>query len=100
MLNIKKFEKEKVERNEEDIVMKKYFVMSCVFSAFAIVLSNVMCAVVSFRYCDMLYGIEYRGYSAPAEVAFVYAIPFVIGIALCAILAVVFYKKSRIQSEN
>jgi len=80
--------------------MKKYFVMSCVFSAFAIVLSNIMCAIVSFRYCDMLYGIEYKGYSAPAEVALVYAIPFAICIAFCVILAIVFYKKSRFLSEN
>ncbi|MDR0840061.1 MAG: hypothetical protein LBN26_01565 [Christensenellaceae bacterium] len=75
--------------------MKKYFAMTCTFSALAILLSNIMCAVVAYSYCDMLYGIEYKGYSAPASVAFVIAIPFVIGIAVCAIIAVVFYRKAK-----
>lgn len=74
--------------------MKKYFAMTCTFSALAILLSNVMCAVVAFSYCDMLYGIEYKGYSAPASVAFVNAIPFVIGIVTCMIIAGAFYRKA------
>ncbi len=67
--------------------------MSMVFGMLAILLSNIMCAVVAFNYRDMLCGIEHAGYSAPASTAFLYAIPFVVGIVVCAILAIKFRKK-------
>ena len=71
--------------------MKKLFV---VFGLFAIILSNVMCAVVAFNYRDMLCGIQHSCYSAPAWVAFLGAIPYAVAIAVCIILAVVFKKRS------
>ena len=67
--------------------------MSMVFGMLAILLSNIMCAVVAFNYRDMLCGIEHAGYSAPASTAFLYAIPFVVGIVACAIVAIKFCKK-------
>ena len=70
--------------------MKK---LSFVFTAIAIVLSDVMCFLVAFIYRDMLCGIEHAGYSAPASIAFLYAIPFLVGIAVCVILAIRFRKK-------
>ena len=72
--------------------MKK---LSYLFIAIAILLSNIMCSVVAFNYRDMLCGIEHAGYSAPASTAFLYAIPFVVGIAVCAVVAYIFYKRSR-----
>ena len=63
------------------------------FTALAIVLSDIMCFVVAYNYRDMLCGIEHAGYSAPASTAFLYAIPFVVGIVVCAILAIRFRKK-------
>jgi uncharacterized membrane protein YciS (DUF1049 family) len=65
------------------------------FAVIAVLLSDVMCAVVASAYRDMVYGIRYLGYSAPASVAFLYAIPFMAGIIICAVLAGVFYKKSK-----
>ena len=62
--------------------MKK---LSNLFIVFAIVLSNIMCIVVSYIYRDMLCGIEHAGYSAPISTAFLYAIPFVLGIIVCTI---------------
>ena len=59
--------------------MKK---LSYLFIAIAILLSNIMCSVVAFNYRDMLCGIEHLGYSAPASVAFLSAIPFGIGIII------------------
>lgn len=67
--------------------------MSMVFGMLAILLSDIMCAVVAFNYRDMLCGIEHAGYSAPASTAFLYAIPFVVGIVACAIVAIKFCKK-------
>ena len=57
---------------------------SIVFAALAVLLSDVMCAVVAYLYRDMLCGIAHDCYSAPAGVAFLYAIPFAAGIIICA----------------
>ena len=70
--------------------MKK---LSYLFTALAIVLSDIMCFVVAYTYRDMLCGIEHAGYSAPASTAFLYAIPFVVGSVVCAILSIRFRKK-------
>ena len=34
--------------------------------ALAILLSNLMCATVAYRYCDMRWGIQYAGYGVPS----------------------------------
>ena len=71
--------------------MKK---LSHLFIAIAVLLSNIMCAVVAFNYRGMLCGIEHLCYSAPAGVAFLSAIPFGIGIIICAVIAYTLHKKS------
>ena len=45
-----------------------------IFAVIAVLLSDAMCAFVSFAYRDMLCGIAHMGYSAPASTAFLYAI--------------------------
>ena len=70
--------------------MKK---LSIVFGMLAIILSNVMCAVVAFNYRDMLCGIQHSCYSAPAWVAFLTVIPYAVAITVCVILAIVFKKR-------
>ena len=72
--------------------MKK---LSIIFGHVAVLFSDIMCAVVAYNYRDMLCGIEHGGYSAPASVAFLYAIPFLLVIIVCAILAVTFHFKSK-----
>ena len=75
--------------------MKTHRYLSYVFMALPVLLSNVMCAVVSYNYCDMQWGIRYGGYSAPANVAFLSAVPYAAGIAVCAGLAWLFHRRSR-----
>lgn len=75
--------------------MKKYKYLTYVFVTLAILLSNVMSAAVAYNYCDMQWGIRYEGYSAPANVAFLFAVPYAAGIAICVILVWVFYKRYR-----
>ena len=75
-----------------NMVMKK---AAIAFAVIAVVLSDIMCAYVAFAYRDMLCGIEHLGYSAPESVAFLYAIPFMIGIIICTVLAILFYRKSK-----
>ena len=64
-----------------------------VFAALAVLLSDVMCAVVAFSYADMLWGIRYACYSAPASVAFLLASPFGAGILVCAALSIWFARR-------
>ena len=70
-------------------------VLSNVFWILAVFLSDVMCAVVAYNYCNMAWGIRYAGYSAPASSAFLFAIPYVIGIVICIILE--FYFRQRVR---
>ena len=75
--------------------MKK---LSFLLMVAAVLLSDVMCAVVAYAYRDMLCGIAHSCYSAPASVAFLYAIPFGIGIILCTAAAYILYRRaSRYQ---
>ncbi len=67
--------------------------ISNIFIVLAIILSDVMCAVVGYNYATMQWGSKYEGYSAPANTAFFYAIPFVVGIIVCVVLAIRFRKK-------
>lgn len=69
--------------------------LSMIFGVSAILLSNIMCAVVAYNYCDMAWGIEYAGYSAPASTAFALAVPYAIGIVICVVLTIVF--KNRVE---
>lgn len=72
--------------------MKK---ISNIFIVLAVILSDVMCAVVAYNYCTMQWGIKYAGYSAPASVAFLYVIPYGIGIMACVIITMVLKKKGK-----
>ncbi len=72
--------------------MKK---LSILFLILALILSHAMCIVVASNYTSMLCGIEHSGFSAPASTAFLYAIPFVIGIVISIVLAYVFSRKAN-----
>ena len=53
--------------------MKK---LSYALFGLAVLLSDVMCWMVGYRYSDMLWGIRYACYSAPAWTAWLTALPF------------------------
>lgn len=44
--------------------MKKLY---CLFSVLAVLLTNVMCAVVGFHYGHMAWGVEHAGGSGPTQ---------------------------------
>ena len=71
--------------------MKKY--LTHIFAAIAILLSDVMCALVAYTYRDMICGAKHAGHSAPASLAFIYVVPFIAAIGACVLLAIVFHKK-------
>lgn len=70
-------------------------ILSTVFGALAILLSDIMCAVVAYNYCELLWGGKNAGYSAPASTAFLLAVPYLIGIVICIVLSVVFKKRTE-----
>lgn len=72
--------------------MKK---ISNVFVLLAVLLSDVMCAVVGVNYGKMVFGGENAGYSAPPIAAFIWAIPFLIAIVICLILAISMKKRGK-----
>lgn len=71
--------------------MKKLFRL---FVALTLLLTHTMVAVVAYNYGYLLHG-ACVGTSAPAYVAFFYAIPFLMVIAICLALSIVFHRKSR-----
>ena len=73
--------------------MKIYRTFRIVFLISSVLLSNAMCAVVAYNYCTIQWGSIYAGYSAPANSAFLYAIPYGAAIALCLLFASLFYRK-------
>ena len=66
-----------------------------ILSALAVIITNIGCAAVAYNYRDLLCAIEHGGFSAPASIAFLGAIPYAIAVAICTILAIVFFKKSK-----
>ena len=76
--------------------MKK---LSVFFLVSAVLLSDVMCAVVAYNYGALRVGGQIGLYSAPASVAFIYVIPYGIGIIVSIVLAVVFRKNAAKQKR-
>ena len=71
--------------------MKK---LSILFIVLALLLSHTMCAVIAYNYSYLSTCVFYTLCSFPPYTAFVYAIPYGIGIIICIVLAIVFNKNS------
>lgn len=69
--------------------MKK---LSTIFAAFAILLTNIMCVVVTYNCTVLRYA---PSNSAPWDVGLLFAIPFVIGIIVCSIVSYIAKKKGK-----
>ena len=75
--------------------MKKYKILKNIFIVLALMLSHFMCADVAYNYAAMVCGIKHMGFSAPADVAFLFAIPYAIAVVICAVMALIFSKKEK-----
>ena len=67
--------------------------LTYLFAALAVLLSNVMCAVVAYNYASLWWCGQYAGCSAPADTAFLLCIPYGIGIAVCVALVCFFGRR-------
>ena len=61
--------------------------------ALSVILFGAMTATVSYNYAAMECSIAHQGASAPASVAFLSSIPFIIIIAVCLIIGRVLREK-------
>lgn len=71
--------------------MKK---LSTLFALLAVLLSDVMCAAVAYSYCALQWGARYEGWSTGTDTAFLLAVPYCAGIALCAALAIILRRRA------
>lgn len=69
--------------------MKK---LSTIFAVLAILLSDVMCAVVAYNYCALEWGAS-MSVECAGKYGITLAIPYAIGIIICVVLAIVFKRK-------
>ncbi len=72
--------------------MKK---LSLLFAALALLLSHTMCALVAYQYAALWWCGQYGGCSAPADVAFLFAIPLLVPMGICAALSAAFWRKHK-----
>lgn len=69
--------------------MKK---LSTIFAALAILLTNIMCVVVTYNCTALRYA---PGNSAPWGTGLLFAIPFAVGIIACSVVSYIAKKKSE-----
>ncbi len=65
---------------------------STMFAALAILLTNIMCVVVTYNCTVLRYA---PGNSAPWDVGLLFSIPFVIGIVACSVIAYIAKKRGK-----
>ena len=72
--------------------MKK---ISTIFAALAILLTNIMCVVVTNLCTSGYHAEKHHLTSAPWEVGFLFIIPFAIAIIACSIVSYIAKKKEK-----
>ena len=72
--------------------MKK---ISTIFAALAILLTNIMCVVVTNLCTSGYHAEKHHLTSAPWEVGFLFAIPFAVAIIACSLVAYIAKKKAK-----
>ena len=79
--------------------MKKFRILRNVFVIIMLILSHLMCTQIAFNYATMLCGIEHKGFSAPANISFIIAVPYGIAIIICLVFVFVFNNKLCSKEE-
>lgn len=75
--------------------MKKYKNLSILFATVALIISHTMVAVVARNYANIICWSKHEGFSGNTSIAFILGIPYLIGLIVCIIFAVIFYRKGR-----
>ena len=80
--------------------MKQAKIISRVFGISSIVLLCAACSFVGYQYRAILCSGLHEGGSAPAWIAFLFAIPFLIAVGACFALYLYFGKKHEVGSDS
>ena len=84
-----------MQEEREGKQMKQFKIGKRICLAVAVLLSDIMCADVSYQYCSFQWGRDYEGWSAPPSLAFLGGVPYVVGILACIGLFWVFHRKEN-----
>ena len=79
--------------------MNKFTILQYLSIALAALFSHIMCATVAYNYCSLQWSAIYEGSSAPPSIAFLFAIPYLLGILICTVSAWFFRKKSKASGK-
>lgn len=74
--------------------------LSKMFYIITLILSHIMVGVVFYNYGRMEMGVKYEGYSAPANVSFFLAIPFLIAIVISLFIAWICGRKDKNNGDE
>lgn len=73
--------------------MRSHPKLSRLFLVLALLLSHTMCAAVASEYTGLVYCGRHGLCSAPPSVAFLLAVPFLLGVLICLGLAYAFRRR-------
>ncbi len=74
--------------------------LSKILIGLALVLSHMMCIDVAYSYCNLSWAGRYAGFSGTPDIAFFFAIPYLIGILACIISAFIIRRKSNKTNDE
>ena len=72
--------------------MKPQITVARILVILSVALTCAMCSVVAYQYSSLLCAQNHLGGSAPTYVAFLFAIPFVVAIAISLAVSYLLYK--------
>lgn len=77
--------------------MKKNKILAITFTILALLVTHLACIIITHDYVQGYYAAKYMGASAPAELAFLWLIPFGFGTLFFTMLAISFYRKYKMS---
>ena len=74
--------------------------LKLIFAGIELFLSHMMCIHVAYAVRDMQCGVQHMGYSAPVSAAFLYALPYLAGMLICAAVCWVIESKNNEKNSD
>lgn len=81
--------------SDHALYIKRYYYLSCVFSATAYLLSCIMLYKVSYKYYDYMWSLSQDHYKIHPSAAYLHMIPFILPIITLVVFASTYNKRAR-----
>lgn len=75
--------------------MRKYKGISIIFAILSLIISHTMVIVVARNYANIQCWIQHEGFSGNTSIAFALGIPYLVGLIVCILVSIIFYRKSK-----